>query len=272
RCDGAAFYAGWYTLNHYNDVFTWNPGAIGIHLDSESLLNPRSGTNWGANAVLKGITITSGAVNEPFLDNLPHPDQMLLYLLHGANVGDALLRSTRLLKWMILNIGDPLYRPFPNGAPAATPPGREVIFGLLPQLTVGDSTSAGIIALNKPAPENGLTFSLKSEPASLVDLPPTVSIPARADNVKFPIHTRAVHEDATTVRIFVTAKDLSRSNTLVLFPLLASPILNPARVRGRSSAEGTIIIHHAAPAGGITVSLSTSNPAVVNVPAEIKIP
>src|SRR5205823_4199231 len=33
RCDGAALYTGWYSLNHYNDAFTWNPGAIGIHLD-----------------------------------------------------------------------------------------------------------------------------------------------------------------------------------------------------------------------------------------------
>ena len=31
RCDGAALYAGWYSLNHYNDAFTWNPGAIGLH-------------------------------------------------------------------------------------------------------------------------------------------------------------------------------------------------------------------------------------------------
>jgi uncharacterized protein (TIGR03790 family) len=115
RCDGAALYAGWYSLNHYNDAFSWNPGAIGIHLDSASAVNPRSGPNWAANAVQKGITVTSGAVTEPFLENLPHPDQVFLYLFQGANVGDAFLRGTRLVKWMILNIGDPLYRPFPNG-------------------------------------------------------------------------------------------------------------------------------------------------------------
>src|SRR5882762_9470689 len=115
RCDGAALYAGWYSLNHYNDAFTWNPGAIGFHLDSASATEPRGGINWSANAVIKGITITSGAVAEPFLTGLPHPDQFFLYLFQGANVGDALLRSTQWLKWMILNIGDPLYRPFPRG-------------------------------------------------------------------------------------------------------------------------------------------------------------
>jgi uncharacterized protein (TIGR03790 family) len=119
RCDHAALYAGWYTLNHYNDAFTWNPGAIGIHLDSASATNPRAGTSWAANALAHGITITAGATTEPYLENLPHPDQALWYLFHGANVGDALLRSERLLKWRILNIGDPLYRPFPKPADVA---------------------------------------------------------------------------------------------------------------------------------------------------------
>ncbi|MCX6628255.1 MAG: TIGR03790 family protein [Candidatus Solibacter sp.] len=122
RCDGAAFYAGWYSLNHYNDAFTWVPGAIGFHLDSASATDPRGGSNWSANAVMKGITITSGAVGEPFLEGLTHPDQAFLYLFQGANVGDAVLRSTRWLKWMIVNIGDPLYRPFPQGiAPFGLP-------------------------------------------------------------------------------------------------------------------------------------------------------
>ncbi|HWU36786.1 MAG TPA: TIGR03790 family protein, partial [Candidatus Acidoferrum sp.] len=108
RCDGAALYAGWYSLGHYNDAFTWNPGAIGFHLDSASATNPRGGGNWSATAVQKGITVTSGAAAEPYLEGLPHPDQVFLYLFQGANVGDAFLRGTRWLKWMILNLGDPL--------------------------------------------------------------------------------------------------------------------------------------------------------------------
>jgi uncharacterized protein (TIGR03790 family) len=116
QCTAAALYAGWYSLNHYNDAFTWTPGAIGFHLDSASAANPRGGPNWSANAVLKGITLTSGAVGEPYLEGLAHPDQVFLYLFRGANAGDALLRSTRWLKWMIINIGDPLYRPFAKPA------------------------------------------------------------------------------------------------------------------------------------------------------------
>jgi len=59
--------------------------------------------------------VTSGAVGEPYLEGLPRPAGVYRNLLEGANVGDAFLRNTRWIKWMIVNIGDPLYRPFPAG-------------------------------------------------------------------------------------------------------------------------------------------------------------
>jgi uncharacterized protein (TIGR03790 family) len=114
RCDDAILYAGWYSLDHYNDAFTWKPGAIGIHLDSASAAHPRGGSNWSANAVKKGITVTAGALTEPSLEGLPHPDGIFRDLLAGSNVGDVFFRNTQWLKWMILQIGDPLYRPFPG--------------------------------------------------------------------------------------------------------------------------------------------------------------
>jgi uncharacterized protein (TIGR03790 family) len=117
RCDGAIFYAGWYSLNHYNDAFSWMLGAVGVHLDSLSAADPRGGPNWAANAIKNGITITSGALDEPDLEGLPHVDGIVHDLLAGANVGDAFLRNTAWLKWMIINIGDPLFRPkFPKTA------------------------------------------------------------------------------------------------------------------------------------------------------------
>jgi uncharacterized protein (TIGR03790 family) len=117
KCPNAALYAGWYSLNNYNDAFTWNTGAIGIHIDSASAWNPRTGTNWAANSIKRGITVTTGAVAEPMLNGLVHPSGTFRDLFQGANVGDAFLRNTNFLKWEILYIGDPLYRPFPHGMP-----------------------------------------------------------------------------------------------------------------------------------------------------------
>ena len=111
RCDDAIFYAGWYSLNRYNDVFTWKTGAIGYHLDSQSANDIRQGPGWSANALRKGITVTSGAVDEPTIWALPHAGGIVHDILAGANIGDAFLRNTLWLRWNIVNVGDPLYRP-----------------------------------------------------------------------------------------------------------------------------------------------------------------
>jgi uncharacterized protein (TIGR03790 family) len=115
KCPDTALYAGWYSYNHYNDAFTWNDGAIGFHLDSASMLDPRVGVSWSVNALQRGITVTSGATSEPYVFGLPRPSGIFHDLLAGASVGDAFLRNTRFLKWHIINVGDPLYCPFPGG-------------------------------------------------------------------------------------------------------------------------------------------------------------
>ena len=271
RCDGAALYAGWYSLNHYNDAFTWNPGAIGFHLDSASATNPRGGGNWSANAVLKGITITSGAVAEPYLEGLPHPDQVFLYLFQGANVGDAFLRSTRWLKWMILNIGDPLYRPFPKGAPSFNPPGRQdSMLALAPQGVAGGNTATGIVGLGAPAPEGGTVVALKSERPEIVRVPKTVTVPAKAVMARFPVITSPVNE-VTAVRVFMAAGEAHRSNTLVLHPCMQPLALSADKVTGAAPVVATLALSQQAPAGGTLVKLSSDHPALVIMPPEVQV-
>ena len=153
RCDGAALYAGWYSYGNYNDAFTWVPGAIGFHLDSASASDPRAGSNWSANALAHGITVTSGAVTEPYLDGMAHPDIVFRSLFQGANVGDAFLRAERWLKWMLLNIGDPLYRPFPSGFAAVSAQPNQLL--LDPQYLIGGTGATAAIRLAAAAPEAG---------------------------------------------------------------------------------------------------------------------
>lgn len=141
RCDVAAFYTGWYSFNNYNDVFTWAPGAIGWHIDSASAFNPRGGANWAANALQRGITITTGAVEEPFVRPFPKSDQIVRYLFQGANVGDAFLRSTLFKEWQFLNFGDPLYRPFP--ASSYPPPAGGLLRGWR-NADIGNVGAAGV--------------------------------------------------------------------------------------------------------------------------------
>ncbi|MBV9759736.1 MAG: TIGR03790 family protein [Acidobacteriaceae bacterium] len=271
RCDHAALYTGWYSLNHYNDAFSWNPGAIGIHLDSASATNPRGGTNWAAGAIARGITVTAGATTEPYLDNLPHPDQMLWYLFHGANVGDALLRSERLLKWRIINVGDPLYRPFPKSAEMDERMKPKILFALLPQIMLDDSSVAGAVAVSERAASGGETFAVRSEHPDIVGVPATVTIPEGTDAVKFPIRTFHVSADGTTVRVYVKGKNLEKSNTLIVFSLLERLAISPGEAKGGSKAVGTVAFRRPAAAGDAAIALKSSNAAAI-VPVEIKIP
>ena len=111
-CPDALYYAGWYSFGNYNDVFTWNPGAIGGHLDSCSACDIRGQQDWSAQALRRGITATFGAVNEPYVAGMPEYDQFFAYLLQGASFGEAAYESTRIGAWMMVWVGDPLYRPY----------------------------------------------------------------------------------------------------------------------------------------------------------------
>ncbi|MFO0747199.1 MAG: TIGR03790 family protein [Myxococcota bacterium] len=113
----ALYYAGWYAFGHYNDAFTWAVGAIGGHLDSCSACDLRGEVDWAAMALRRGITATFGAVNEPYVAGMPEYDQVFAYLLQGASFGEAGYEATRRGAWMMVWIGDPLYRPYRAAGP-----------------------------------------------------------------------------------------------------------------------------------------------------------
>jgi uncharacterized protein (TIGR03790 family) len=269
RCENAALYAGWYSLQHYNDAFSWLPGAIGFHLDSASATNPHTADNWSGAALLKGITVTSGSVTEPFLEGLVHPDRIFLYLFQGANVGDAVLRGTRWLKWMILNLGDPLYRPFPDGVgPFKSASYRGSWFGITPNEMVGGGTTAGLFMLNGNE-GNQITVAAKSTNPDLVTLPGDMTLTGAGKGVRFPIGVKAAKEP-TSVTISVKAGNETLTNTLSLYPPLVALTLSQPSMKNDGTAMGTVTLYVPAQGQGVTVKLS-STVEQVNLPSELKI-
>lgn len=119
ECPDALYYAGWYSYYNYNDCFDWNVGAIGGHLDSCSACDIRNPGTWAGSALLDGITATFGAVNEPYVAGMPEYDQFFYYLLQGASYGEAAYESTVVSYWMMVWVGDPLYRPYGAAPPIA---------------------------------------------------------------------------------------------------------------------------------------------------------
>jgi uncharacterized protein (TIGR03790 family) len=269
NCPNAALYSGWYSFNHYNDAFTWNTGAIGFHLDSASAIDPRGGTNWSANAIIKGITVTSGSVSEPYLQGLLRPGGTFRDLLQGANVGDAFLRNTQWLKWMILYLGDPLYRPFPNGLPPFNPPPPHASLGLSSRYVVNGATSTGTVTLANPAPTGGTVVNLTSGNTTLVQVPASVTVLAGQRSATFTATTAASPLVTRNTPVRITAAGVGE-NALSLSPWLGGVFVNPGVILGGGQASGLVVLDANA-TSDMVVSLTSNNQAVT-VPATVTVP
>ncbi len=267
RCDGVAMYSGWYSFNNYNNAFSWNTGAIGYHIDSASAINPRGGSNWSANALINGITATHGSVAEPYVGAFAHPDGVFRNLFEGANIGDAFLRNTAYLKWMMLNIGDPLYRPFPAGFPAVTAPVNSLT--LNPQFLIGGNPSTGTITLAAPVAVD-TPFMLTSNQTSIATVPASVTVMAGQTAAQFPISTNPVAGDSP---LFITAvsSTVTLTNTLTPQTVLGALTIFPTSISGGSAATGTVYLNTIAPSGGRVIGLASNNPAG-SVPPTLTVP
>ncbi len=110
-----ALYAGWYRLRHYEDAFSFNPGAIGYHMasgEAVSIHNPKE-KGWCKNALERGITVTVGPTSEPYLDAFPKPTEFFGLMLSGQYaLVEAYYLSTRYVSWRMVLFGDPLYNPW----------------------------------------------------------------------------------------------------------------------------------------------------------------
>ena len=270
-CPNAALYSGWYSLQ-YNDIFTWNTGAIGWHLDSASAANPRSGPYWVPGAISRGITVTTGSIDEPYLQGLVRPSGAFRNLLEGANVGDAFLRNTRWLKWFVLYFGDPLYTPFPGGrTPFNSGAATDTFFiSNQRQIVGGMQQVTGTISLSSPAPAGGRTFSVRAYyGGGAAIVPSSVTVPATQASVSFPI-SGAFRTYALQDVIRATSGSLQLRNSIEVDPLLASVRTENTSIQGGQTLKGSVTLYARTP-GSVTVSLSTNNPVVV-VPPSVTVP
>ncbi|MBX3302683.1 MAG: TIGR03790 family protein [Nitrospira sp.] len=109
-----ALYIGWYKLRAYDDVFSFNPGAIGYHMASAEAVtvHDRNERGWCKNALARGITATLGSVGEPYLDAFPEPARFTALLLTGKySLVEVYYLTSRTISWRMVLFGDPLYNP-----------------------------------------------------------------------------------------------------------------------------------------------------------------
>jgi len=209
-------------------------------------------------------------VNEPFLPGLVRPGGTLRDLLQGAYVGDAFLRNTRWLKWMIINLGDPLYRPFANGLAPFNPPPPRTSFALASRhLLNGDSTAARI-TLDKPAPPGGTVVNLSSNLPKVIAIPERVMIPSGATFVTFLVKAAAMPFVTVDTTATITASGIGQ-NVVVVSPLIGRLVITPTSIVSGKPTTGLILLRVKAKAGGESVALKSDSGSVI-VPTVVVVP
>ncbi len=136
----------------------------------------------------------------------------------------------------------------------------------------GHDATQGTVTLTAPAPAP-TSIALSSSNPAVATVPPTLVIGQNATTGLFPVTTTAV-TTPTPVTISATYNGITSSVNLTVTPYVAprSITLTPSTVLGGLYSVGVVaLLKQKAPAGGITFTLSSSNPAAV-APSTVTVP
>ena len=137
-------------------------------------------------------------------------------------------------------------------------------FTITPNSVLGGTQSKGTLTFSSTCPA-GTVVTLSASPGGIVTIPSSVTVTAGLKQYSFLINTKAV---ASTVQVNITATLAPTQKTaaiIVRSPGLGGLTFSPARVQGTLNSTGTITLTGPAPAGGISVTLSSNNPAVADI-------
>ena len=135
----------------------------------------------------------------------------------------------------------------------------------------GNGNVTGTVTLNGPAPTGGKVVSLSSNNTTVIPIAASVTVPAGQSTATFTVTPTAV-ASTTAVTLTATLGAVSKTAVVTVNPMLAGISITPSVVTGGAYPTGTVTLNTPAPAGGITVTLSSSLPAVAAGNGSITIP
>jgi hypothetical protein len=158
--------------------------------------------------------------------------------------------------------------------PTAPPPATLSAIALSPSTVAGGSTSQGTATLASAAPAGGTVVTLTSSNTARATVPASVTVVAGTTSATFTVSTAAAAA-ATSATISGVSGGVSRGAVLTISntqatAALSSAAVSPASVTGGTASQGTVTLTSAAPSGGFTVTLSSSQ-AVATVPASVTV-
>ena len=146
---------------------------------------------------------------------------------------------------------------------------------LNPASVTGGNASQGTASLTSAAPSGGAVVTLSSSNTTAATVPASVTVPAGALNATFTVSTASVTA-STPVTISGVYGGATRSATLTVSPpaapaALSTVAVNPASVTGGTTSQGTVTLTSAAPSGGFSVALTSTNTAAATVPPTVSV-
>ena len=135
----------------------------------------------------------------------------------------------------------------------------------------GIANSTGAVTLSAAAPAGGIVVNLSSSNTAAASVPATVMVAANATSATFTITSKAVSA-STSSTITASYNGSAAANLSVTSLVVSSVSLNPATlIGGSANSTATVTLSNPAPAGGVTVALSSGNTSAATVPASVMV-
>lgn len=141
---------------------------------------------------------------------------------------------------------------------------------LSPTSVKGGASSQATLTLGFSAPVGGLAVTVNSDSGAASTLG-TVVVPAGAKSVKFTVGTAGVSSTQVALITVSLGENVVSAGLTIKPPSLTSVSLSPSSVVGGNGSVGTVRLDGAAPEGGLTIALSSTNANAI-VPAFVVIP
>lgn len=141
---------------------------------------------------------------------------------------------------------------------------------LSPGAVFTNGTAIGILRLDGPAPEGGVTIRVRSIEYWAASAPESVTVAAGQTTASFVV--KASPRAGESSRINADYDGTYVADTLYVLAPIASVSVSAPAVTAGATVTGTVTLSGPAPAGGLAVGLSTTDPATVILPARVIVP
>ena len=232
-----------------------------------------AGTVWLSQATSQAASVvlaaqsdgTPGVVAVPGTVTVPAGAESARFTVAAANVTQPV--SVTLTASLNGGIGQATTRVIPAAY------GQIDLWGLYAAATLQRGGATVVVYLTAAAPAGGITVTMTSSNPAVISLPATVMVPAGATQLSVPI-TVAEVTAATGVGIQAMVRTAITKTVQVLPPPPAMDIrdLSVAATLQPGSATVVVYLTAAAPAGGVTVTMTSSDPVLISVPATVVMP